>query len=239
MSKRPDYGLDAPAWLFGTAIAGAGALAVGAYARVAPGVALSGVLRHAIWPGLIWMGYAALHLWSSKFGKRLYVRRLLDEMAWRGDEQVLDVGCGHGLLLIEAARRVHNGRAIGVDVWSSKDQWGNRPEATLSNAHRAGVADRVEVRDADARELPFPDGAFDVAVSSFVIHNIKDKDQQVRAVLEMVRVLRPGGRLLIMDIEGTNRYRTELQRAGMLDVHRRRTPPLFVPGTATVTARKP
>jgi hypothetical protein len=66
-----------------------------------------------------------------------------------------DLGCGRGAVLIEAARRLPTGRAVGADLWSGKDQSGNSPDATLANAAAAGVADRVEVHTADMTALPF------------------------------------------------------------------------------------
>lgn len=236
---RPDYGIDAPGWLVGAFCAGSIALAIGAYFRVAaPESTAAPILRHAIWPAIIWLGYAAGHLWSSKIGKRVQARRIIGSIEWRGDEQVLDVGCGRGLLLIEAAKRLSTGRAIGIDVWSQRDMWDNRPEATLANAQAEGVADRVDVRNADARSLPFDDESFDVIVSSSVIHNIKGHAEQARAVVEIARVLRPGGHVLLMDIEGTARRARELAEAGLVDIRRRHVW-LFVPGAATVTAGKP
>src|SRR5205823_1073831 len=113
---------------------------------------------------------------------------------WRGDERVLDVGCGHGLMLLGAAKRLTSGRATGIDIWSREDQKANSAEATLENARREGVADRVELLTADAREIPFPDGSFDVVISSFAIHNIYDRAQRGRAIREIARVLKPGGR---------------------------------------------
>lgn len=239
MRRTPNYGVDAPPWLYGSAVLGVLALGVGLWAWFAVGEGWARFLRYAVWLAAICLGYAAMHLWSSMVGKQIQARRMLDEITWRGDEVVLDVGCGHGLLLIEAAKRLSRGRAVGIDVWSSTDQWDNRPEATLENAEIAGVADRVEVREADARELPFEDASFDVALSSLVIHNISGSGEQARAVREIVRVLKPGGHVAILDIVGTRRYQRELEAAGMTAVRRRTTSPLFVPGTSTVTARKP
>lgn len=238
MDAKVDYGIDAPGWLVGSAIAGSVALVLGLVARSAA-LPAAGLLGHLIWPGIVLLLYAAVHLWSSKVGKRLEARRLLDTIPWRGDEQVLDVGCGRGLLLVEAAKHLNAGRAVGVDVWSAKDQWDNRPGATYANARAAGVSDRIEVEDADARHLPFADASFDVVLSSFVIHNIPGRGEQARALAEMVRVLQPGGRIAIIDIEGTRRYARTLEGAGLTDVRRSLTSPLFVPGTARVTARKP
>src|SRR5205823_1815953 len=131
---------------------------------------------------------------------------LLDWLPWRGDEQVLDVGCGRGLFLVAAARRLKSGKATGVDIWQKVDQTGNRPEATWANARAEGVADRIEVRDGDARGLPFEDASFDVVLSSLALHNIPDAAGREQAVQEIDRVLKPGGRLLIWDIQATAEY---------------------------------
>ena len=71
-----------------------------------------------------------------------------------GCEQVLDVGCGRGLMLIGAAKRLNTGRAIGVDIWKMEDQSQNLPTAALANAKIEFVAERVEVRTADMRGVP-------------------------------------------------------------------------------------
>ncbi|MFE4720747.1 class I SAM-dependent methyltransferase [Streptomyces sp. NPDC056728] len=117
----------------------------------------------------------------------------------KGDEQLLDLGCGRGAVLIEAARRLPTGHAVGVDLWSGKDQSGNRPEVTLANAAAAGVSDRVDVHTADMTALPFADGSFDVVTSALAIHNIPSPENRYRAVDEALRVLRPGGRLIVAD----------------------------------------
>lgn len=106
-----------------------------------------------------------------------------------------------------AAKRITSGNAVGVDTWQSEDQSGNRPEVTRSNARAEGVAERVEVRDGDARRLPFEDDTtFDVVLSSLVLHNIHDAEGRREAVREMVRVLKGGGRVAILDIWHTAQY---------------------------------
>jgi arsenite methyltransferase len=96
-------------------------------------------------------------IYSSRFGKVRARQRYLDRPPWRGDETVLDVGCGRGLFLIAAARRLmRGGRAVGVDVWNARDLAGNNPDATLENARIEGVADRVEVKTGDARHCLSP-----------------------------------------------------------------------------------
>jgi ubiquinone/menaquinone biosynthesis C-methylase UbiE len=123
-------------------------------------------------------------------------------------------------MLIAAARRVPRGRATGVDIWQAEDLSGNRPEATLENARREGVADRVEVKTADMRQLPFPDGTFDVVVSNVAVHNLYRAEDRRQAVAEIARVLKPGGRVLISDIRHQGEYADELAKRGYADVHR-------------------
>jgi arsenite methyltransferase len=73
------------------------------------------LLNGGLWPRLSWLAAAILMRWGSRVGKLRLRDRLLDTVAWRGDEQVLDAGCGHGLLLLGAARHLTSGRAIGID----------------------------------------------------------------------------------------------------------------------------
>jgi ubiquinone/menaquinone biosynthesis C-methylase UbiE len=84
-----------------------------------------------------------------------------------------------------------------------------------------GVADRIEVRTADITDLPFDDNSVDVIVSSLVVHNIPSPDGREKAVSEAARVLRPGGRLALVDIFFTNRYARQLRSLGWTDVRRR------------------
>jgi ubiquinone/menaquinone biosynthesis C-methylase UbiE len=156
----------------------------------------------------------------------------------RGDERVLDLGCGRGAVLIMAAKRLTTGRAVGVDLWKSFDQSGNSSEATQRNAVAEGVADRVELRTGDLRSLPFEDNSFDVIVSNFAIHNISVRDGRDKAISEAVRVLRPGGRLLIVDVRGTGRHQEQLTKLGMRDVTRRGLRWWFMPARL-VSAVKP
>ena len=104
-------------------------------------------------------------LWNSRIGKVRRRERLLQRIAWTGRERVLDVGCGRGLMLIGAAKRLNTGKATGIDIWQSEDLSGNRPEAAMENARREGVADRIEVQTAEMRQMPFPANTFDVVVS--------------------------------------------------------------------------
>jgi len=102
-------------------------------------------------------------------------------------------------VLLAAAGRLPNGRAVGVDLWRSGYQSGNATEATQRNAEAAGVADRVELHTGDMTALPFSDGEFDVIVSSLAIHNIgkpdgrQDGRQPRLRDASGARVIRPTG----------------------------------------------
>ena len=167
--------------------------------------------------GAVVAGSAASYLYSTGSGKRAMWARLLDELGLRGDEHVLDVGCGRGAVLKLAARRVPAGRAVGAAVWRRRHQSGNSRAAAEHNVVCEGVWGRVELVDADARDLPFPSASFDVVVSSLAISNIRDADGRAQALREAVRVLRPGGRLRIVD-EGADRYAAVLRDAGCTGV---------------------
>ncbi len=96
---------------------------------------------------------AALFVRTTRVGKFEVWAEILDGLGLRGDEALLDMGCGRGAVLLAAAKLLPNGRAIGVDIWRA-DQTDNSADNTLRNAALEGVADRVEVHTADITDLP-------------------------------------------------------------------------------------
>jgi SAM-dependent methyltransferase len=177
---------------------------------------INGVATGSVWP---FVGTAALSacagcgLYASRRGKIVVWAELLDRLNLRGDERIIDLGCGRGAVLLLAARHLRTGRAVGVDLWRSGDQSGNSAQATLRNAAAEGVADHVELDTADMRSLPFESNSFDLVVSNIAIHNIKGRLGREKAIEEAVRVLRPGGRVIIADLWATGLYRTNLSSA--------------------------
>jgi SAM-dependent methyltransferase len=118
---------------------------------------------------------------------------------------ILDVGCGAGTDLLLAARRVGpHGHAIGVDMTA------DMASVATAGAIASGRS-QVEVRLGDASALPVEAGSVDVVISNGVLNLVPDK---IRAVAEIWRVLRPGGRAQIADIT----IRTELPDEAIRDI---------------------
>jgi ubiquinone/menaquinone biosynthesis C-methylase UbiE len=187
---------------------------------------------------------AAGYLYTTRRGKFAVWADVLRGLHLRGDEQLLDMGCGRGAVLLMAAQLLPEGRAVGLDLWLTRDQSGNSLAAAMANAEREGVAPWVEVRTGDMTAMPFEDRTFDVVLSSLAIHNVGSAANRDRAIREAVRVLRPGGRLLIADIFATSEYVERLRHQGMDEVSRRPLGWRFWfgnPATATrlVTATRP
>jgi SAM-dependent methyltransferase len=230
-----EYGYDAPYALI--------AFAAVAVAAAIVAVAVPGLLRIASGYALFFGFNAASFYHTTRRGKFREWNQILDRLSLRGDEEILDMGCGRGAVLTAVAKRLTTGRATGVDLWRSIDQSGNAPEATMANATREGVADRIALETADMRKLPFAVGSFDLVVSSLAIHNIPDRDGRAAAVGEALRVLRAGGRLVIADIRATARYADTLAALGANDIQRRRLGWRFwwgnpIAATTLVTATK-
>ena len=221
---KADYGYDgdyrkvsAPtlATIVGTVSAGLLALAARSLSRGKPIAAtVTGGMGASI------VTTAALFIRTTRVGKFEVWAEILEDLRLRGDETLLDLGCGRGAVLLAAAKLLPNGRAIGVDIWRA-DQTDNSQQNTLRNAEVEGVSDRVEVRTADITDLPFDNDSVDVIVSSLVVHNIPGAANRAKAISEAARVLRPGGRLVLADIWATGRHVRQLRELGWTDARRR------------------
>ena len=201
---KADYGLDAPVTVKRMFTRGAWSLGSGLLLWFINHHDYPGPSNHLLAVlgaiGVVFIGAGAFMMWSSRVAKLGLRDRLLDSLDLKGEEKVLDVGCGRGLLLIGAAKRLKSGKATGIDIWNQEDLSGNSADATKQNAKIEGVSDKVRIETGDARKLVYPDNNYDVVISSLVIHNIPDQHGRDQAIREMWRVLKPGGKLLIFDI---------------------------------------
>jgi SAM-dependent methyltransferase len=91
---------------------------------------------------------AGIYTYATRAGKFAVWADLLDRLELKGDERLLDIGCGRGAVLLMAAQRLPRGRAVGIDLWSAMDQSGNAEEVTRRNAAPRGCdrADRAPHR---------------------------------------------------------------------------------------------
>jgi arsenite methyltransferase len=240
-TRRGDYGYDAPyaPLMFGAVAAVTGTAAVLGWRDAEPRVVVRMTLLF-----LFFLGNLVSFLYTTRRGKLLEWERILARLQLRGDERVLDIGCGRGAVLTAVARRLTTGRATGIDIWSTGDQSGNAQEVTARNAALEGVADRVAIETGDMRALPFADATFDLVVSSLAIHNLRRKAERRQAVAEGFRVLAPGGRIVLADIRAIATYEGVLRSLGAAHLERRRLSWRFwygnpIGATTLLTASKP
>src|ERR1700722_16878965 len=198
--------------------------------------------RSFYWPAGFLLAEGFLFLLYVKVGKFRHRDFMLNLHAWRGDENVLDVGCGRGLLLAGAAKSIAavsgTGHATGIDVWSNVDMGGNSAAATQHNLDLEGVSSLCTLISQPAQEMPFPDATFDVIVSNLCIHNIYDAPTRHQALRQIVRVLKPGGIALISDYKRTGEYAEEFSKAGLAVEKKRGSLVTTFPPLTVVIARK-
>ena len=122
-----------------------------------------------------------------------------DNLIIRGNEQVLDVGCGLGRLSIAVAKRLKDGKVIGIDIWDKKELWNNSPEVAYKNAEIEGVKDKVDFKYGDVLKIPFSDNIFDLVTCGSVLNNLRGEKERLKALSEIYRVLKPRGKLLLIE----------------------------------------
>jgi len=239
--EKADYGVDTPAVLRNLFVFGALCLACGFLLphNLHVGKVILQLTSMFLWTGGFLLVEGLLYLLYVKKGKLKHRDYILSMHTWRGDEQVLDVGCGRGLLLAGAAKRLTTGKATGIDLWSNVDMGGNSPEATLRNLRIERVSGRCEVLSQSADAMGFPDGTFDVVVSNLCLHNIYDKALREQALKEIARVLRPGGVALLSDYKHTREYARTLTAMGLVVERKMGNLLATFPPLAVVVARKP
>jgi len=196
----PDYDLRIPSHLQLLLAAGPLGGLVGAGLPIAEASLFTAVSIGLIGIGVVSAAFAlALRLITSPALRERARRQMLNAIAWDGDERVLDVGCGNGFVLVDVAKRLTTGTATGIDLWKA-EAGAQSAEVAWRNAQLEDVTDRVEIKNADARSMPFADQTFDVIVSSLMLHHAGGGGDRYRVLHEMLRVLKPGGTIVLYDV---------------------------------------
>lgn len=212
---RGSYGVDAP---YVPIISGIVALGCLVLAVVSSG---GMVVWWVAW-AILFALQAGIYLRTTLHGKFVVWDKLIQAQDLRGNEVSLDVGCGRGMVLIMTALHVPNGTSTGIDLWRNRDQSGNDPSTTMTNAELNGVGDRVVLDTGDMSDLPYPDSTFDLVTANVAIQNVKDRKLRQRTIEQMMRVTKPGGSILIVDVQYVTQYRDDLIKAGADNVQVRR-----------------
>jgi len=205
--NKPDYGMDgSPAQLVGIVAAEIILFGAGGYLVTFHSLIIKIPACALLLTGLLLGIRIVLFIIYLAGGKLRHRDRMLSMVDWKGNEIVLDVGTGRGLLMIGAAKKLVTGKAIGIDIWRQEDMLNNAYENTMRNAGLEGVTGKIEVKNEDAQKLPFPGGFFDVILSNLCLHNIPLKEGRDAACREIARVLRPNGVIIISDILHVKEY---------------------------------
>jgi ubiquinone/menaquinone biosynthesis C-methylase UbiE len=131
-------------------------------------------------------------LLTRLFGFHRVHQRLVDQAELAEGQRVLEIGCGTGNLTIRAKRAQPGAEVIGSDP---------DPLALKRAQRKAKRRSGIRFEQGYAQRLPYEDGEFDRVLSSMMLHHL-DSDAKPAAAAEIFRVLRPGGRLHLVDMGG-------------------------------------
>ncbi len=213
-AKRPSYGIDAPGVIRNLFLAGGFIILLSV---IFPFIKIGKVtidISWLIWPGCNFLIGGLLMLTYAWVGKYFHRNRMLNLITWNGNEQVLDIGTGKGLLMIGAAKRLSTGTSTGIDIWNAEDLSDNNLESALANAKLEGVENKIVIRNENAMNMDFADKSFDVVLTNLCLHNIYDKAGRHTACLEIGRVLKEDGTAIISDFRHVKDYQNSFETLG-------------------------
>ncbi len=138
-----------------------------------------------------WAPYYDFMVEVTSLGHASMLRRMtVDNAQIKPGDSVLDVGCGTGDVALLAKTRANAGKVYGIDP---------SPEMiAVARSKAARKKQEIDFRVSVIEALPFPDASLDVVTSSLMMHHLPE-DLKARGLVEVLRVLKPGGRLLIAD----------------------------------------
>jgi ubiquinone/menaquinone biosynthesis C-methylase UbiE len=137
----------------------------------------------------IYDGFIRLHARDDESDTRQFLMNSAG-LEYKSSPRILDVCCGTGSVVLNFVRRYENCMAVGYDF----------SHGMLRRAYEKAAGYQVDFVEGDAAELPFPDDSFNVVVCSHALYELKGCAREA-ALLEMKRLIKPGGRILIMEHE--------------------------------------
>ncbi|MGX5563213.1 class I SAM-dependent methyltransferase [Bacillus thuringiensis] len=123
---------------------------------------------------------------------------IVKKVNWDGKGKILDIGTGSGSLIIKLAMAFPKSFLTGIDYWGKN--WEYSRDQCQQNAEIEGVSGRINFLKASAAELPLQDDEFDIVVSCLTFHEVKDTKNKIEVIKEALRVLKPGGEFIFLDL---------------------------------------
>jgi SAM-dependent methyltransferase len=202
-TEKPRYGFVAWKYFASMALIGFAGLALVLVTFLLPlGFLVRWILRLVGVPiafvGL-YMGTSYILLYEKAFKSRGgNWSRIAEFSQLKGDEKILEVGCGTGIGSINLAKKLPRAKIVGIDIFEGVS--GKSPDTALKNAQIEGVADRVDFRYGNALKIPYEDKAFDVVTMGSVLHELHSEKDKTKALREIYRVLKPGGKFITLEL---------------------------------------
>ena len=213
--EKVNYGIDAPKVIRNLIIIG---VLVGLLSVLFPKIEIGDleiITSGFIWTGITLVLVGVLMILYAKFGKFKHRDRMLNMVEWTGNEKVLDVGTGLGLLMIGAAKKLTSGKSTGIDIFNTYDLSDNSLEQTIKNAELENVSQKVEILKENILKTTFPDNYFDVVVSNLCLHNLYKAEEREMACIEICRITKRNGQVVISDFKNTSAYERVFRKHGM------------------------
>ncbi|MCD6451315.1 MAG: class I SAM-dependent methyltransferase [Acidobacteria bacterium] len=111
----------------------------------------------------------------------------------------MDAGCGLGKVTVGVAKLLTEGRVVGIDIWDKLDIKGISPRQAYQNAEIEAVKDKVEFKTGNVLNIPFLNNSFDVVTAGGSLLSFSSNKKRPKALSEILRVLKPGGKFLLME----------------------------------------
>jgi len=237
------FGIDAPLWPIKYGLKGIILLLVAFLLWSSPNTMSTNDIQINIgfYVMLVSLGFlfmAFMFIFTSLVLKQCLIKHVLNQIPWNGNERICDLGCGSGLFLINALVKASpNGFGIGVDKWDVFGQVGicrSNYEQCLFNAKQYRVDERMKLISGSVSRVivqDLKDKEFDVVVTSWFLHIISDCCKQTKILDEIIRILKPNGYLLFIDIWNATSIQTYLEQS----YHCRITSSIWLPMFCTPT----